>query len=115
MTQRESRISSDIMDLLRSNGYFCFKIHGTEYMMKGLPDIIVCANGNFIGLETKVPEKRNNVSEAQRLVHERIRQAGGTVEVVCGPREALEKVRAVLGGPDNPPVSGVHLGPRLTD
>ena len=94
--QREGRISTAIMDTLRAHGYFCFKVHGTEYMMKGLPDIIVCAEGLFIGLETKTPEKRGNVSEAQRLVHARIKRASGIVEVVCGPKEALEKVRAII-------------------
>lgn len=113
--QREARISSSIMEVLRKHGYFCFKVHGSEYMMAGLPDIIVCAEGKFIGLETKTPEKRENVSEAQRLVHARIKRAGGIVEVVCGPKEALEKVRAALGQPGGTTFPGITLGPRLTD
>lgn len=94
--QREGRISTHIMDALRAEGYFCFKVHGSEYMPAGLPDILVCAHGLFIGLETKVPEKRENVSAVQRLMHERIRKAGGFVGVVCGAAEALEVVRAYI-------------------
>lgn len=107
--QAEGRISSAIMDLLRQHGYFCFKVHGNEYMMKGLPDIIVCASGLFIGLETKTPDKRNNVSEAQRIVHERIRASGGLVEVVCGAKEALLKVRDMLGEPGVPTIPRQNL------
>jgi hypothetical protein len=50
MAQAESKLSRDIMCALRLEGWFCFKVHGSEHMMAGLPDIVVCANGYFIGL-----------------------------------------------------------------
>lgn len=84
------------MDALEAEGWFCFKVHGSQYMMAGLPDIIVCAEGRFIGLETKLPETRDNTSLRQDYVHAKIRAAGGTAEVVCSPNEAVEVVRAVL-------------------
>lgn len=96
MTQAESKLSRDIMKKLRIEGYFCFKVHGNEHMMAGLPDIIVCANGYFIGLETKMPEKRNHTSVRQDYVHSLIADAGGTAVVVTSPHEALEVVRRVL-------------------
>lgn len=96
MSQRESRLSRQIMDALRGEGWFAFKVHGSEYMMAGLCDIIVCAEGYFVGLETKLPESRGNVSPVQRLVHTKIEHAGGAARVVCSPKEALEVVRGVL-------------------
>lgn len=96
MSQREARISRAIMTELRGQGYFCFKVHGSEYMMSGLPDIIVCADGLFIGLETKLPETRGDTSPRQRIVHTQIDNAGGHAQVVCSPKEALEVVRRVL-------------------
>jgi Holliday junction resolvase len=84
------------MDELRRSGYFCFKVHGSEYMMAGLPDIIVCADGLFIGLETKMPAKRENTSSRQEYVHGLIRQANGIAEVVCSPTEALVVVHRTL-------------------
>lgn len=84
------------MDTLRLEGYFCFKVHGSEFMMAGLPDIIVCADGQFIGLETKNPETREDVSPRQRYVHSLIQNAGGTAKVVCSPTEALIAVRTAL-------------------
>lgn len=96
MTQPEARISQRIQTALRAEGYFCFKVHGSEHMMAGLPDIIVCADGLFIGLETKTPDKRTNTSARQDYVHSQIKLAGGEAFVVCGPQEALRVVRQVV-------------------
>lgn len=96
MSQPESKLSRRIMDRLRAEGYFCFKVHGSEYMMAGLPDVIVCAEGKFIGLETKLPSTRNNVSPRQVLVHGQIQHAGGHASVVCSPDEAVRRVEEVL-------------------
>ena len=98
MAQRESKLSRKIMDALRIEGYFCFKVHGSEFMMAGLPDIIVCAKGYFIGLETKLPETRENVSPRQHYVHGLINSAGGKATVVCSPAEAIRVVKEVLNG-----------------
>lgn len=84
------------MDALRLEGFFCYKNHGSEFMMAGLPDITVCANGLFIGLETKLPSTRGNVSPVQRLVHSKIENAGGVARVVCSPAEALKVVQEAL-------------------
>lgn len=92
MSQLESKLSRKIMDALRAEGYFCFKVHGSENMMAGLPDIIVCADGLFIGLETKLPSTRNNVSPRQSYVHSLIDNAGGIAAVICSPTEALQVV-----------------------
>jgi hypothetical protein len=90
--QAESKLSGDILKALRAKGYFAFKVHGGPSMMAGLPDIIVCVEGFFCGLETKMPAKRNNVSEIQKLRHEEIRDAGGFAAVVCGVNEALSLI-----------------------
>ncbi|MCA1807234.1 MAG: VRR-NUC domain-containing protein [Actinobacteria bacterium] len=96
MAQAEARLSRKIMEALRAEGYFCFKVHGSEYMMAGLPDIIVCAEGLFIGLETKRTSTRSNVSPRQEYVHELIRTAGGTAAVICSPAEALIAVKTAI-------------------
>lgn len=96
MSQAESKLSRKIMEALRAEGHFAFKVHGSEFMMAGLPDIIVCARGLFIGLETKLPSTRGNVSPRQALVHSQIENAGGMARVVCSPQEALDVVKAAL-------------------
>lgn len=98
MTQPESRLSKRILDALRGEGWFAYKNHGGPYMMAGLPDIVVCAEGRYVGLETKMPDKRGNVSPRQVLVLQQIRDHGGVAEVVCSPVEAVEVVRRALDG-----------------
>lgn len=95
-SQPESKLSRKIMAALRDEGWFVFKIHGGPTMLTGLPDIICCADGLFIGLETKMPDKRGNVSVAQAHVHDQIRQANGLCEVVCSPTEAVGIVEQAL-------------------
>lgn len=96
MAQRESKLSREIMKALRAEGWFCFKVHGSEFTMAGLPDIIVCAEGKFIGLETKLPDKRTNTSARQDYVHDKIRAAGGEAHVVSSVAEAVELVRRAI-------------------
>jgi hypothetical protein len=83
------------MKELRLKGYFCFKVHGSEHMMAGLPDIIVCVEGKFLGLETKVPGKEYNTSARQDYVHGLIEAAGGSAVVVSSVAEALAAARAL--------------------
>lgn len=98
MSQPESKLSRKIMDAIRLEGHFVFKVHGSEYMMAGLPDLIVCAKGKFIGLEVKMPNKRKNTSARQDYVHELIDNAEGTAAVVCSAPEALDVINGVING-----------------
>ena len=98
MTQRESRLSRKIQEALRAQGIFCFKVHGSANMMAGLPDIIACVGGYFVGLEVKHPETRSDVSERQKFVHSQIRRSSGHVFVVCSVQEALDAVSSFRAG-----------------
>ena len=89
MGQRESRLSSNILVALRKRGAFCFKVHGNEHMMVGLPDIHGCYRGLYFALETKLPEKRSNTSLRQDYVMSQIKKADGEAHVVCSIDEAL--------------------------
>ena len=93
MKQAESRLSTAILRALRAQGIFCFKVHGGAMMMAGLPDIIACVDGKFVGLETKMPDKRSNVSPRQTYVHQKILESGGEVYVVTSVQEALDAAR----------------------
>ena len=95
-TQPESRLQRKIQDALKLQGYFVFKVHGSEFMMAGLPDLIVCAEGLFIGLEVKLPATRKNTSARQDYVHDLIRAAEGAAVVVCSADEAVSFIHAYL-------------------
>lgn len=94
-TQPEAHISRAIQKALRAQGIFCFKVHGSEYMPAGLPDIIACVDGIFVGFEVKVPGKRDNTSAVQKLQHDRIIDAKGFAFVVCSVGEAMVQVRRI--------------------
>lgn len=89
--QRESKLSRKIMDAMRAEGAFAFKVHGGPWMMAGLPDIIACVEGRFVALETKNPGDKSETSKIQLHIHRLIRKAGGVCEVVSSVQEALEK------------------------
>ncbi len=48
----------------------------------GAPDFIVCLRGRFIGIETKAPSKKNNVTANQKREIEWINRSGGYAIVV---------------------------------
>lgn len=87
MSQPESRLQRQIHKAVSSRGAFAFKVHGSEYMMAGLPDLIVCYRGLFVGLEVKMPGGR--LSARQGYVHARLRTAGAEIAVVQSVAEAL--------------------------
>lgn len=89
-TQAESKLSRKIMSALRAQpATFCFKIHGSAHMVAGLPDIVACVQGQFLGFETKMPGKESNLSPRQHYIHSQIRQAQGDVFVVSCVEDAL--------------------------
>jgi len=95
VTQRESRLSQKIMTALREKGVFCFKVHGSANMMAGLPDIIACVDGLFVGFEVKHEETRHDLSPRQVFVHNQILRAKGRALVICSPAEAVSVVEGI--------------------
>jgi len=93
MSQPESQLSRKIIAKIRDRGGFAFKIQGGPTMMAGVPDIIICYRGLFLGVETKLPS--GQVSQIQKHVHGQIRAAGGTVVVVRSEEEADRLISAI--------------------
>lgn len=92
MTQAESKLSNAIRQGLKAHyggDIFIFKVWGSEHMMAGLPDLIGCCRGRFIGLEVKRPETRLNTSARQKWVGSLIQRAGGVWAVVVNLQEAM--------------------------
>jgi Archaeal holliday junction resolvase (hjc) len=96
-TMKESQITRQILDAIRKHGGYWVKIHGSAYQVSGLPDIIGCYRGRFVGLEVKVPGGENKLSLRQKVMLRRIEQHGGTSKVVTSALDALD----VLGNIDS--------------
>ena len=73
----EKKVENSIKDFLFSKGAYFFKVHGSKFMPVGLPDIVCCYKGKFIGIEVKAPGKLYNQSDYQVIHMNNIRKAGG--------------------------------------
>ena len=78
---------------LGSDGFF-WKEHGGPYGTSGIPDIICCYKGRFLGLEVKLPSGK--LSQLQKRALDKIDAAGGIARRV----ESVDDVKAVIAQVD---------------
>lgn len=92
----ERDIVIDIKIYLASLGsdVFFWKEHGGPYGTSGIPDIICCYKGRFLGLEVKLPSGK--LTALQKRALDRINAAGGIARRV----ESVDDVKAVIAQAD---------------
>ena len=88
--KNESQIQAAILRFLRSLGAYCWAVKAAVCNERGVPDIICCYRGKFVGFEVKTAKGR--ISGPQRVQNERIRRACGRAVVV----RTVEDVKTVL-------------------
>ena len=74
---------------------FFWKEHGGPYGTSGVPDIICCYKGRFIGMECKLTGGR--LTELQKRAITKINRAGGIARRV----ESVDEARAIIQQIDN--------------
>jgi Holliday junction resolvase len=94
--KRETRLTNNILTAVRRRGIYARKIAGNPFQQAGLPDIIACAAGRFVGLEVKI--ETGQTTRIQDREIQNIRTAGGVAGVVRSVNEALAIVDQVLKG-----------------
>ena len=72
---REKTIENNIKTFLKSKGAYYFKHHGNQYSQVGVPDIIACYKGRFIGIEVK--NETGKTTPLQDVNIQQIKNAGG--------------------------------------
>ena len=93
-------LERDIVTVIRKylaslgSDVFFWKEHGSVYGTNGVPDIICCYKGRFLGLECKLPGGR--LTELQKRAIEQINRAGGFACRV----ESVEDVKRVIARVD---------------
>jgi hypothetical protein len=92
--QPEAKIGKQIRQYIEECGGFVFKVHGGPQMMAGLPDLIVCIQGLFIGIEVKQPGQ--NPTARQVFVHNMIQRSGGVVIVAHSVKEAADGIERLF-------------------
>ena len=89
---REKTVENQIKDYLFSKGIYFFKVHGSKFMPAGIPDIVCCVDGSFLGIEVKRPNAKNEQSEQQKVHERNITKSGGKYLLV----DSLEEVVAYV-------------------
>lgn len=74
-------------------GIYVVKVHGGPFQERGIPDLILCWNGRFIGMELKYGPGKPSVQ--QKFHIQRIRQAGGIAHIVRSVEKAVQIVRKI--------------------
>ncbi|MBC8377672.1 MAG: VRR-NUC domain-containing protein [Planctomycetes bacterium] len=76
----ESQIQSAILNFLRTLGKFRWAVKVEVCSERGVPDILCCYRGRFVGFEVKTA--KGKISGPQRVQNERIRRACGRAVIV---------------------------------
>lgn len=92
----ETRLVAKIRGALEEEfpGTYWRKIHGNPFQHAGIPDLIGCVDGFFIGLEVKTDSGRSSM--IQKLEGEAIIKAGGIHGVVRSPEDAIILIKFSL-------------------
>lgn len=90
----EQKIQASIIKYLESNGAYVVKVITAS--KKGVPDILVCYKGKFIGIEVKRPETKTNVSPLQSYNLKKIEDAGGLSYVLWDINQIKELLNSSI-------------------
>lgn len=88
----EKAFENQVKKWLKEHGAWYVKTWGGGYQRNGLPDLIICWKGHFIGLELKAENGR--ASELQKHEIEQIRKAGG-IGMILKP-SGFEELKKIL-------------------
>ena len=87
---KEKLIENKIKSYLNSKNIYFFKHHGNKFSKVGVPDIIACHNGKFIGIEVKNEIGKTTVLQDLNL--EQIKQSGGIAIIA----RSLDDVKRII-------------------
>ena len=71
----EKTFETKIKEFLNDQGAWYVKFFANGYTKKGIPDILACVNGYFVGIEVKA--QNGTVKPIQEYHLKKIRKAGG--------------------------------------
>jgi hypothetical protein len=90
----EAKVKAKIKDILKSyRAYYAMPI-GTGYGSSGVPDFLVCLNGEFLAIEAKAGRGMPTALQEKNL--KQIREAGGRALVINEESLELKILEAIL-------------------
>lgn len=116
-TELESRLQRRCQEIIKKGNAFVFKTHGSIFTRAGMPDLIACVPtteeilhkmveenwfkhkkiGIFVALEIKRENRLNELSDAQKIVGEEIRDAGG-IWFAIDDTDLVHAIMKTIGG-----------------
>lgn len=78
----EAKVKKHVREFLKEKGVWYFQPVSNGMGRVGIPDFICCFKGQFVGIETKAPNKRANTTANQEQVMQEITEHGGRCIVV---------------------------------
>ena len=90
----EKNFEHRVVKFLESQGCWCIKYFANAYTKSGVPDLLVCCNGRFIGVELKGPNGRP--SELQKKNTAMINESNG-VGIILYP-DGFENFKNIIRG-----------------
>lgn len=76
----EKQFEEKVKKFLKEQGCYYIKTHGDRFSKKGTPDLIICCNGFFLGVELKAATGKP--SELQLYHVDQIKDSGGIAQVL---------------------------------
>jgi len=87
-------VTQIIKEIYKYKKSFAYKnVAATAYSTRGIPDIIACINGYFLGIEVK--KRKNTVSKLQLETGKVITQAGGLFWIITSIPELIENLKTL--------------------
>ena len=80
MATPESKVKAKCVDIIKTYGAYYFFPAQNGYGRAGVPDIIVCYRGRFLGIECKAGFNKPTLLQEKEMAA--IHKAGGTAMVV---------------------------------
>jgi len=89
---KEQAIQAKILKLLKP--YYTVKVVAAT--KAGVPDILACINGHFVGIEVKTPKTKTNTSELQKYNLRKIEENGGYSLVAWSVEQVEEFINEAI-------------------
>jgi Holliday junction resolvase len=88
----EKKVKKKVVEILKASGAYYFYPVMAGYGSSGVPDLVICYYGTFIGIECKAGNNKPTPLQEQNLT--RIQRAGGYALVIN--EENIHEVQEIL-------------------
>lgn len=89
----EKKFESTVKRFLKAHNIYHFKVWGGGFQTAGIPDLIACVNGKFVGIEIKAAQGK--ASKLQLFNIQNIKESGG-VGLILYPQDFEEFKNLIL-------------------